>query len=197
MDRVQLVRKRVSRRFAQRLESDDLGKKLEVVLWNHTLRRCQRDKLPLEWSNGMNVNTFRERYVQKALGIDLYNLKTNDELKKMIQTGELGLKKFVAMKPWEMNPAFWAPIFERVAFKALRRQTLNDAENAPDGAFTCGKCASKKTTYYQLQTRSADVKFTRSYKVFRVIPIFPRIQIHHIYFCIRICKYFSRGISSQ
>lgn len=159
MDRVQLVRERVSRRFAQRLESEDLGKKLEVVLWNHTLRCCQRDKLPLEWSNDMNVNTFRERYTQKALAIDVHNLKTNDDLRKKIQTGELGLKKFIGMEPWEMNPDMWTPIFDRVAFKALRRQLTVDAENAPDGAFTCAKCNSKKTTYYQLQTRSADVKY--------------------------------------
>lgn len=160
MDRVQLVRERVSQRFAQRLESEDLGKKLEVVLWNHTLRCCQRDKLPLIWTNDTNVNAFRERYTQKALGLDLYNLKTNDDLRHKIRTGELGLKKFVAMAPWEMNPAFWDPIFERVALKALRRQLECDVENAPDGAFTCGKCNSKKTTYYQLQTRSADEPMT-------------------------------------
>jgi len=30
-------------------------------------------------------------------------------------------------------------------------------EEIPDGLFTCGKCKSKKTTYYQLQTRSAKI----------------------------------------
>jgi transcription elongation factor S-II len=33
-------------------------------------------------------------------------------------------------------------------------------EEIPDGMFTCGVCKSKKTTYYQLQTRSADEPMT-------------------------------------
>ena len=159
MDRVELVREKVSQRFSKTLESDELGKKLEVVLWNHTLRTCQRDKIPMEWTAELNLDTFRERYTQKALALDLHNLRKNELLRTNLQNGSLGLKKFVAMTPWEMNPEFWAPIFERVAFKALRKQTTHDVENAPDGAFTC-RCGSKKTTYYQLQTRASDEPMT-------------------------------------
>jgi DNA-directed RNA polymerase subunit M/transcription elongation factor TFIIS len=34
---------------------------------------------------------------------------------------------------------------------------ISEKEEVPDGMHTCGKCKSKKTTYYQLQTRSAKV----------------------------------------
>ena len=154
------VRQKVATRFAQTLDSQDLGKKLEIVLWNHTLRFCVEKKYPLEWSAAMGTDSLRELYTQRAINLDIYNLKPNLELKQKLQSGELGLKKFIGMKPWEMNPEFWAPIFERVAFKALRKQTTVDVENAPDGAFTCGKCKSMKTTYYQLQTRASDEPMT-------------------------------------
>ena len=40
--------------------------------------------------------------------------------------------------------------------KELRKQTLqNEAQNI-EGFFTCRRCKSKKTSYYELQTRSAD-----------------------------------------
>ena len=35
-----------------------------------------------------------------------------------------------------------------------------DQESAPDGAVECSKGKAKKTTYYQLQTRSADEPMT-------------------------------------
>jgi DNA-directed RNA polymerase subunit M/transcription elongation factor TFIIS len=35
-----------------------------------------------------------------------------------------------------------------------------NAQEIPDGMFKCGKCKSYKTTYYQLQTRSADEPLT-------------------------------------
>ena len=180
---IQHVRQKVAERFSKTLGSDDLGKKLEIVLWNDTLRGCQRDHIELEWNSSL-AKSFRERYTLRAINLDVYNLKTNEKLRDALTTGDLGLKKFIGMKPWEMNPDLWTPIFERVAFKALRRQTTPDAENAPDGAFTCGKCKSKKTTYYQLQTRSADVKFTRPYKVFTFrTPHFPNPTVSHHIFC--------------
>lgn len=157
---VENVRQKVATRFAQTLDNKDLGKKLEIVLWNHTLRFCVEKKYPLEWSAAVGTDSLRELYTQRAINLDIYNLKPNLELKQKLQSGDLGLKKFIQMKPWEMNPEFWNPIFERVAFKALRKQTTVDVENAPDGAFTCGMCKSKKTTYYQLQTRASDEPMT-------------------------------------
>jgi len=152
------VRQKVSARFAHTLQSEDLGKKLEIVLWNSVLRSCKKDKIPLLW-NGIFGLTLRERYTQKALALDLYNLRTNDQLRTSIQDGTLSLKQFVHMTPYEMNPELWNPVFERVAYKALRKQLTVDVENAPDGAFTC-KCKSKKTSFYQMQTRSADEPMT-------------------------------------
>jgi DNA-directed RNA polymerase subunit M/transcription elongation factor TFIIS len=169
------VRQKVAARFAETLGDEHLGKKLEIVLWNHTLRQCQAKQYPLEWSSALGTDSLRELYTQRAISLDVYNLKTNEPLRNKLQSGELGLKKFVDMKPWEMNPEMWTPIFERVAFKALRKQLSVDVANAPDGAFTCGNCKSLKTTYYQLQTRSADgtcisavlcPKFTPSLRVF-------------------------------
>lgn len=153
------TRAKVAARFARTLDSEDLGKKLEIVLWNHTLRTCQQDRIPMEWSAAL-ANSFRERYTARAVSLDLYNLQKNEKLRQSIQDGTLGLKKFVAMKPYEMDPEFWGPIFERVAYKALRKQLTIDVKNAPDGAFTCSKCKSKKTTFYQLQTRAADEPMT-------------------------------------
>jgi DNA-directed RNA polymerase subunit M/transcription elongation factor TFIIS len=154
------VRQKVATRFAETLENESLGKQLEIVLWNHTLRYCDAKNIPLEWSSSVAYDSFRELYTQRAISLDIYNLKKNDILREKLRNGELKLKKFIDMKPWEMNPEMWAPIFERVAFKALRKQTTRDVESAPDGAFQCSACKSKKTTYYQLQTRASDEPMT-------------------------------------
>jgi DNA-directed RNA polymerase subunit M/transcription elongation factor TFIIS len=42
----------------------------------------------------------------------------------------------------------------------LRKQVLvNEAKNQ-DGLFKCGRCRSMKTSYYEMQTRSADEPMT-------------------------------------
>lgn len=156
---VQTVRTKVAARFASTLGDHELGKKLEIVLWNDTLRRCQDERIPLEWSSSFS-RSFRERYTARAISLDVFNLQKNEALCSNIRSQTLGLKNFMRMTPWEMNPELWTPIFERVAYKALRKQLTIDIDKIPEGAFTCSKCKSKKTTFYEMQTRSADEPMT-------------------------------------
>lgn len=77
-----------------------------------------------------------------------------------VRRGEIDLDWVVRAQPRDLFPELWDPVYEQVAYKALKKQLTVDAENAPDGAFTCGKCKSKKTTFYEMQTRSADEPMT-------------------------------------
>jgi transcription elongation factor S-II len=154
--RTDRVRGKAWHRLAEAVVGDDaLARKIEKCIWNSTLRGF----LPFEryWENHM----VRYKYTTKVLGI-VFNLKNpkNPFLKAKILSGEVSPAQLVKMTPYQMFPEMWDPIFERVAHKQLRKQLTTDVENAPDGAFTCGKCKSKKTTYYQLQCRSADEPMT-------------------------------------
>lgn len=149
------VRAAVVRRFAGVLGDEDAARKLEIVLYNSILRRCVEDKIPLVWGG-----VVRERYTSRAVGLDVYNLRPNPELCRRLVSGELPLKKFVQMKPWEISPERWAAAFEKAAKRQLGRDicfvTREEIESMPDGALQCSSCKSKKTTYTELQTRSAD-----------------------------------------
>ena len=157
--RIDAVRAKVATRFAETLGSE-LGKKLEIVLWNHVLRVCEAKGHPLEWNAALGTDSFRELYTQKALHIDLWNLRRNDALRRRLVDGELPLKRFVKMKPWEIRPEFWEPLFEKAALRAMRKQLTVDVDAAPSGAFVCSRCKSDKTVYYQMQTRAADEPMT-------------------------------------
>lgn len=49
--------------------------------------------------------------------------------------------------------------FERKKLELQREEAAKQDENY-EGLFKCGKCKSKKTDFYQLQTRSADEPMT-------------------------------------
>lgn len=149
------VRARVVRRFHSILDNDVLAKQLDVCLWNWTLKSCLQDKIPIYWEN----KRFRYRYTTRALSL-AYNLKSNPDLLGKIWRREVGLKQYAHMTPQEMRPDIYEPIYERLAKKHLKRMVPLDAESAPDGIHTCGRCKSKKTVYTQLQTRSADEPMT-------------------------------------
>lgn len=132
-----------------------LAKRLEVCLWNWTVQSCERDAVPLYWDNPR----VRYRYTTRALSLQ-YNVAHAPGIRDRILGGGLSVKAFVAMAPREVWPARWEDAYATVAARQLRREAGVDAAAAPDGAYTCGKCKSKKTVYTQMQIRSADEPMT-------------------------------------
>jgi DNA-directed RNA polymerase subunit M/transcription elongation factor TFIIS len=169
--RTETIRAKACHRLRNAVDGDDvLATKIEKCIWNSTLRTF----MPAQryWDNHM----VRYKYTTKVLSIE-FNLKNpkNPGLFERIKAGEVSSVELVKMTPYQMFPEMWDPIFERVAHKQLRKQLTTDVANAPDGAFTCARCKSKKTTYYQLQTRSADGMCN----VFYVIFYTPTMKLAH------------------
>lgn len=137
-----------------------MAKRMEVCLWNWMVMTCQRDGIRgelLKWANPR----CRYRYTTRALGL-VFNLKNpkNPALLERVRSKELSPKTFVAMTPHEMWPEHWEPVFQRAAMRQLRRESDVDASKAPDGAYTCSKCKSRKTVFTSMQIRSADEPMT-------------------------------------
>lgn len=154
------TRAKVIGRFGRVLGGDEeLARRMEVCLWNWTIVTMQRDHgtKSLYWENPR----YRYRYTTRALGLES-NLRHpgNEQLARRITNRELCVKSFVNMTPQEMWPERWEDAYAKVAAKQLRREGAADAETAPDGAYTCGKCKSKKTVYTSIQIRSADEPMT-------------------------------------
>jgi transcription elongation factor S-II len=130
---------------------------LEKATWNHAVEFCKRKDQELNWENF----AFRNAYTQKILSVR-YNLGLRPDLLEKMKAGEHSIKAFVFAKPHEIAPEKWTEAFESAAKRALRYADASsaDPETMPDGILTCGKCKSKKTTYYEMQTRSADEPMT-------------------------------------
>lgn len=146
------VRAKVVQRFGAALEDETMARHLEVCLWNWTIRTCVRDSIPRFWDN----TRFRYRYTTRALSL-AFNLRhpRNPALGDKVRSKQISLKRVANMTPHEMFPELYEPIYERLAAKELRKMAISH-KDAPDGAYTCRACKSKKTQYTCLQTRSAD-----------------------------------------
>ena len=130
---------------------------LEKATWNHAVDFCTEKDQALNWDN----LAFRNAYTQKILSVR-YNLKQRPDLLENMKHGECSIRWFVNAKPHEICPDKWSEAFEKAAKRALRFSDASSADPAdmPDGMLQCGKCKSKKTSYYEMQTRSADEPMT-------------------------------------
>ncbi len=129
---------------------------LEKCILNHAKERADDIGEEAAWDN----HKFSSIYKHKFLSIQK-NLKDNTELRIKIIEKKLKPIEIVSMKPEQLCPeGLYAKQLETKIHKELRKEYLSREMKNQEGFFTCGRCKSNKTTYYQLQTRSADEPMT-------------------------------------
>jgi transcription elongation factor S-II len=144
--------------FLKQNPSDPMPFNMEKSVFNWTVRETRyKGEIPA-WENKM----FRERYKSKFLNIK-YNLEHSDLVQRILSK-EVKTSSIAGLSAVGLNPVGVAAqtIRERHEFHARKLMSAKRAEDEKDfeGLFTCGKCKSKRTTYYQMQTRSADEPMT-------------------------------------
>lgn len=133
-------------------EDDVICVNMEKNILNHSINHCDE----AAWENHKFVNIYKHKFLQLQ-----FNLRKSPELKMKILEKKVKTTDVIGMQPeqlWFDGPR--AKQVEKKIHTELRKQALaNEAKNQ-DGLFKCGKCKSMKTTYYEMQTRSADEPMT-------------------------------------
>ena len=125
---------------------------LEKGVFNASLKSAHSKNIVRKWNNVY----FVQLYVDK-LKFVFQNLKNPIIMKKLLDR-EIKAQLFAFMTHQQLFPEKWEPLIEEKKIR-LENKYCPKLEASTDN-FTCGKCKSKKCTYYQLQTRSADEPMT-------------------------------------
>jgi len=91
------------------------------------------------------------------------NLKDplNDGLRSALITGDLTVDTLIGMSHEELaNPSLQQERKKLKVYQQEARRGDRHMRDATCSMFTCNKCQQNKTTYYQMQTRSADEPMT-------------------------------------
>jgi len=141
-------RNNVCKKFTDILGNNITAINLEKGVFNYSLKEASSKKLIKKWENGAFVQLYLDR-----LRTIYINLK-NDEVLTMLQNKELLPQTFAMMTHQEMNPTHWKTLLDQKIKRDANKFTTNI--QASTDMFTCKKCKSKRCTYYEMQTRSAD-----------------------------------------
>ena len=121
---------------------------MEKGIFNYAIKEASIKKIVKKWENPHFVSLYKDR-----LRSIYMNLK-NEHFKKMIENNEIEIKQLAFMTHHEFNPQRWRKMIEKKMKKDASK--LNDNIQASTDMYTCKKCKSKRCTYYEMQTRSAD-----------------------------------------
>jgi transcription elongation factor S-II len=121
---------------------------LEKGIFNYAIKEATNRKIIKKWENPY----FVQIYIDRIRSIYL-NLK-NPELLNMVKNNEITPQVLAFMTHQEMNHEHWRGRIERKIKRDASK--FNTNVQASTDMFTCRKCKSKRSTFYELQTRSAD-----------------------------------------
>jgi len=143
-----LFRENIRKKLQNILEEDNLAINLEKGIYNYSIKEANTKKIVKKWENPH----FSQLYLDRLRSIYI-NIK-NKDLLEQIKSGEITPQTLAFMTHQEMNPQQWHSLIE----KKMKRDAskFNTNIQASTDMFTCKKCRSKRCTYYELQTRSAD-----------------------------------------
>jgi transcription elongation factor S-II len=125
---------------------------LEKGIHNWALKEATNRKVVKKWDNPFFVQIYLDHF--RSIYI---NLK-NKSLIQQVISGEIESHTIAFMSHQEMRPDKWDEMIRLKSIRDLSKFETN-LEACTD-TFTCRKCKSKKCSYYQMQTRSADESMT-------------------------------------
>jgi transcription elongation factor S-II len=135
------------------LHNENISTNLEKGIYNWTLKEAANRKVIKKWDNLYFIEIYESRLRSVYL-----NLKNNPKLLELILSEKVRAHEIAFMTHQEMNPEKWATLIDKKNKEDQNKYEVK-IEAATD-TFTCRKCRSKKCTYTQAQTRSADEPMT-------------------------------------
>ena len=126
---------------------------LEKGVFNSTVNDCKINGVALKWGNTEFINRYL-KCARKVLANITYTPNAPDVRNKILN-GIYKPEDIGCMSHQKLYPEKWA---ELEAVKKAKYLTKSEQEH--DGLFKCSKCKTYKTTYTQVQTRSADEPMT-------------------------------------
>ena len=134
------------------LEDGVICSNLEKGIFNYTLEHADKLNVVKKWDNSYFVKIYLDR-----LRTIYINLK-DEGIKQSMKDKTIKAHTLAFMTHPEMRPDRWDDLIQE---KKIRDENKYEPKlEASTDDFKCWKCKSKKCTYYQLQTRSADEPMT-------------------------------------
>ena len=165
------LRKRVTQLFSEvilthvedaqmlsRLQEIEAAKNIEIGVYNACVEIAYRTAVTRRWTDPAFVMLYQNRARAVYANLSPTSYVGNVRLIARLAREEFLPHQLAFMSPLELFPENWETILEDKRREEEMRTELERQQYST--LFRCPKCRKRKTTYYQMQTRSADEPMT-------------------------------------
>ena len=141
------------------INDEQLSRNIEKNIYNILINNAIENNINRKWSNKIFLNLYlsKIRSIYNNLNKDSY--VKNYYLIDKIKNGDIKPDDLSKLSVYEIHPENWREIID----EKIKRDKMK-YEIKPESMterYKCRKCGSRKCSYYELQTRSADEPMTQ------------------------------------
>jgi DNA-directed RNA polymerase subunit M/transcription elongation factor TFIIS len=148
------LRKKTQELLFNVIQDDYIVTNLERGIYNYSIWRANSRNQPCSWEsiNFRDIYTNKLKHIYANLCPD--NYVRNPNLLHRLKNKEMLPHEIAFASPCELFPEHWDTIIREKKERDAKSYEIDLGQAT--NQFTCGRCKGTKTTYYTMQTRSAD-----------------------------------------
>ena len=136
-----------------------LSRKIEKSIYNYVIEISKERNIQRVWSNPIFTNIYRSKILSIYSNLKENSYINNTQLLKNIIDKNIKPEDVGKLSVYDIYPDNWK---ELLNIKSKRDKIKYELKpEAMTTLFKCRKCGSRETSYYEVQTRSADEPMTQ------------------------------------
>lgn len=136
-----------------------LSRNIEKNIYNIVVNYSKENNITRKWNNIVFYNLYFSKIRSIYLNLNEKSYINNEYLLNKIKSGNIKPEELSKLAVYEIHPENWKDIMEEKIKRDKVKYELKP-ESMTD-RYKCRKCGSRKCSYYEMQTRSADEPMTQ------------------------------------
>ena len=136
-----------------------ITKNIEKSIYNYTIKLSKEKNINRYWSNEVFKNIYLSKIKSIYVNIDKDSYIKNTNFLDRIKNKEIDISNIAYLEIYDIYPENWKYLLEIQSKQDKIKYELKP--EAMTNLYKCRKCGCKETSYYEVQTRSADEPMTQ------------------------------------
>tara|TARA_B110000495_G_scaffold203717_1_gene229022 strand:- start:87 stop:620 length:534 start_codon:yes stop_codon:yes gene_type:complete len=136
-----------------------ISRKIEQGIYNYIIKVSKEKNIQRKWSNPYFHNLYNSKIISIYSNLKEDSYIENNQLLKAIMSTEIKPESVGNLSVYDIFPDNWIELLNIKSKKDKIKYELKP--EAMTNLFKCRKCGSRETSYYEVQTRSADEPMTQ------------------------------------
>ena len=145
--------------FDRVIDDITLSKQVEKSIYNYTILFCKAKNIQRRWSNQLFKNLYHSKVISIYSNLKKDSYIQNETFLEKLKDGKVKADKVGVLSVYDIFPDNWKELLNAKSKRDKIKYELKP--EAMTNLFKCRKCGSRETSYYEVQTRSADEPMTQ------------------------------------